>query len=175
VPQPDFITAFGRLLRDGALRDAYAISPAAALDHLNVQEAERSALANLNLEDLEAQARVLLRKRFEIVQHLIPQTCSNLADQAWPQFAGYSRSNWPSDPTASAIDAQQFLAHLQQSYPELISTAEENRVRFALGTKRVSLHFLPHFVICRLTRPCLQLFVRWTESRWCEYVFYLAL
>ena len=175
MPQLDFITAFGRLLRDGALRDAYSISPAAALDYLDVRAPERLALLTLNPEDLEAQARVLLRKRFEIVKHLIPQTCSNLADQAWPQFAGYSRSNWPSDPTASAIDAQQFLAHLQQSYPELISTAEENRVRFALGTKRLSIHLVPRLVICRRTRPCLQLFVRWTESRWCEYVFYLAL
>src|SRR5947209_20154994 len=77
---PDFITTLGRLLRDGNLRDAFAANAAATADFLGLSDAERSAFLSLKPDDLEFQARVLLRKRFEAVQRLLPLTCASLGE-----------------------------------------------------------------------------------------------
>src|SRR5262245_20399288 len=70
VAKTDFTTAFARLLRDGPLRDAYARDPHSALDALDLDPSERAALVTIGPQDLELQAEVFLRKRFESLSRL---------------------------------------------------------------------------------------------------------
>src|SRR5262245_61787810 len=138
MEQIDFTTALGRLLRDGALRDAFHSAPLSAIQSLNVFEAECPSLLNLNPVDLEFQAQILLRKRFEAVARLLPQTCSNLGVSAWPAFAEYARDYWPEGQLNPSYDAQSFADRLL-SRGEPVCIAERNRLRFALGGKRAAL------------------------------------
>src|SRR5437868_1509450 len=86
VDQIDFVTAFGRLLRDGSLRDAYAQDPLRTTECLGMRAEDRPALLGLNPEHLELQAEVLLRKRFDALSRLIPRTIENAGERAWPLF-----------------------------------------------------------------------------------------
>jgi hypothetical protein len=174
VPQIDFITALGRLLRDGSLRDAYAARPLQTVENLGVQDSDRPALLALNVRDLEFQAQILLRKRFEALSCLIPQTCSNLGAGAWPLFAQYERSSPPALVPADILDAGRFLECIRQRNPAAISHSENNRVRFAQGTMRLSLHFVSDVIVRDHPRRCLQFFIRTDLLRWKEYVFYFA-
>lgn len=86
----DFTTAFGRLLRDGALRDAFARNREITVAAMPVREHDRPALAQLNSEDLEFQATVLLRKRFGEVRRHLPLTIERLGDESWTAFHRYA-------------------------------------------------------------------------------------
>ena len=63
----DFITALGRVLQDGALRDAFALDPLALARRLDLRERDQPLFLQLDPADLEFQARVLVRKRFVLV------------------------------------------------------------------------------------------------------------
>jgi hypothetical protein len=172
VPQTDFVTALGRLLRDGVARDAYRADPARTIERLELAEAERALLLNLDADDLEFQAEVLLRKRFEAISRVIPQTLANLGEDAWPAFVKYARNFWPVCQKMAAQDAGGFFEHLRTHRPAVICGREANRIRFALGHRRIEAHLRDMHVRGRV-RKCLQLFFRW-RSGWSEHAFYLA-
>ncbi len=174
MPQIDFITALGRLLCDGSLRDAYAEDPLQTVESLGVQDSDRSALLNLNSRDLEFQARVLMRKRFEAISSLLPQTCSNLSARGWPLFVQYARATLPAGQPTVILDAEQFLAWLQQENLRAISSSENNRVRFARGTMRLSLHLASDVPVHARPSRGLQFFIRTGPLRWKEYILYFS-
>ena len=175
MSQIDYITALGRLLRDGQLRDAYATQPAQTIQTLDVAASERAALLNLSPEDLEAQAQVLLRKRFEIISKLIPQTCANLGHHAWPLFAEYARSSWPSGAAAEVVDADRFCRFLLTARQLSVSRSEKNRINFCLGKKKMAIHSATDLLIRNRPRKGIQVFLRRNPSTWSEYVIYFAL
>ena len=174
MPPIDFITAFGRLLRDGSLRDAYAAHPVQAVESLNLRSCDRSAMLGLNPWDLEFQAQVLLRKRFEALSNLIPQTCCNLGADAWPVFSRYARVSFLEGDHVTVLDACHFLEYLQQKYSSAISGSEKNRVRFARGSWRFSVHFVSRVMVRDRPRRCLQFLIRINSAHWKEFVVYFA-
>jgi hypothetical protein len=175
VPQIDNITALGRLLRDGVLRDAYAAQPSQTVEKLGVAESDRPPLLQLNSEDLEFQAQTLLRKRFETVSRLIPITCSNLREAAWSLFMAYARSHWPAGQPMQVLDARDFVRCLQEKHGSAIAPSETNRIRFALSQHRISIHFLKTFPLHSRPRHAVQLFFRFLPNRWSELLLYFAL
>ena len=70
----DFITALGRWLRDGRLRDAFAVNPQTVAEQIKLTANDWPGFLQLRAADLEFQARILLRKRFDLVQQLLPET-----------------------------------------------------------------------------------------------------
>src|SRR4051812_929882 len=78
VNEIDFSTALGRLLRDAALREQFARDPALVAALLQVRDGERAEFAALSPEEIEVQATILLRKRFDAVRRLIPVTMERL-------------------------------------------------------------------------------------------------
>jgi len=170
----DSVTALGRLLRDGALRDAYAAQPAQTIQDMDVLEADRATLLNLNTEDLEAQASVLLRKRFESISRLLPQTCARLRDEAWPSFAEYSRRWWPPREPAGVIDANQFFRHLEAKGKSVTPKSERNRIHFGLSHRRFAIYLTPDLFIRNRVRMGVQIFLRRSPAMWREYVIYCA-
>lgn len=170
----DFITVLGRLLRDGALRDAFATNPQAVAAQLDVRASDRAALLDLVPEDLEFQARVLLRKRLDAVRRVIPQTCRGLDAQAWPTFLDYARTTWPSGDDLTARDAFGFCRHLEQRHPGALCEAEWHRLRFALSKQRFAIHRVRWRTKQGKARPALQFFLRPGPSRWREWVIYFA-
>src|SRR5258708_6828653 len=90
----DFFTAFCRLLRDGKLRDVFAVNPQAAAEQVKLRLADCPAWLQLVPEDVEFQAIVLLRKRLDLVKYFVPETSRQLGEKLWPAFYTYARVSW---------------------------------------------------------------------------------
>ncbi len=138
----DFTTAFGRLLRDGALRDALAANPRRVVEQLGVREQDRPALLHLVPADLEYQAEILLRKRLGVVREFIPETLRRLAGDAWPRFHHYARRHWPDAPHSGLRDAHAFAGFLQATQPGAICDREWNRLEFFRKQQRLAVHWV---------------------------------
>ena len=171
----DFITAFGRLLRDGAMRDDFAANPSAVALRLDLTEGDCAALTQLIPADLEFQARILIRKRLDIVHRIIPETCRALDAEAWSVFHAYARTTWPTSGQSAAHDAHGFCRLLQQHQPDALCEVELNRVRFALSRRRFVLHFIHRKSTRNESKPALQVFWRFGQRRWREITFYFKL
>jgi hypothetical protein len=175
VPAIDFITAFGRLLRDGAMRDALAANPHDLLAQLNLRERDRAALAQIIPADLEFQARVLLRKRFDMVRRIVPETCRLLGAETWPVFHAYARTHWLAPGQSAAHDAHGFCLHLQHHQPDSLCEAELNRLRFTFSQDRFAFHFIGRKLTRNQTKPAFQIILRFNRQRWREIVIYFRL
>jgi len=170
--EADFLAVFSRLLSDGPLRDEFAQNPVQTVERLGVLACELDALASLSPCDLEFQAQVLLRKRFDAARRLIPLTCARLGGRAWPLFHGCARER----PLGEDVrDAHAFCEFLQTQMPAAVARSELNRLQFALGQKRLAMHFVCDLQIKDRVRCGLQLFVRVHRSAWREHVIYLSL
>lgn len=167
MPALDFITALGRLLHDGALRDAFAADPRGLMQRLGVGEADRAMLLQLSPADLEFQARVLLRKRFDLVRRALPRTCAALGEIAWPEFFQFARSRPAADAKPFGADAVGFCEHVRLTRMGCVCQMERARVRFAGGRRRFAVH---------LGRgPVLHVFLRRRNARWQEWTLFLRL
>jgi hypothetical protein len=173
----DLITATGRLLRDGRLRDAFAVAPATVVGALGVREADQSLLLAIAPADLEAQALVLLRKRFGAVRRLLPITCARVGEKAWPLFSKWAREGWPDGEAAGLRDADEYAQRLAVGHPDVICRPEWNRVRFALGSHRLALHWVRELPKPIHKSPCwaCQILVRGRAPGWHEFVLFLGL
>ena len=173
----DLITATGRLLRDGRLRAAFALAPSAVVGELGVREADQSLLLAIAPADLEAQALVLLRKRFGAVRRLLPITCERVGEKAWPLFSKWAREGWPDGEAAGWRDADEYAQRLAVGHPDVVCRPEWNRVRFALGSRRLALHWVRELPkpIHRRPRWNCQVLVRGRAGRWHEVVLFLGL
>lgn len=166
----DFITALGRVLHDGAARDAFAADPAAYARSIALRETDVATFIRLDPADLEFQARVLLRKRYGLVREVLPRTCENLGGDAWPEFVRYGRSHAPAGTEQTTTDALGFTRHLGQARPAALCPLERKRCQFVLGRRSFALHFV------RCTHsPTLQVLRRQSETRWQEWLIYLSL
>lgn len=171
----DFITALGRLLRDGRLRDAFVGDPATVAAQIHLRRTDLPAFLQLIPDELEFQARILLRKRFELTRTFLPETMRRLDDQGWPLFLEYGRANWPTEPRAGLHDAFQFCQRLDQLTPELVSKSERNRLQFALSNKHLAIHWHLLETMRGKARPMMQLFYRGRSPMWRELVFAFGL
>jgi len=164
----------GRLLCDGALRDALARAPAETVERVGLAEPVRAAVLALNCDDLEFQARILLRKRFQAVLPLLPATAAALADKAWPLFLGFGRTAAPSGKPPELHDANGFLQILFRSSPNLVVHSEANRIRFAFKRQRFACYFSRALLVRNRCRCGLQLFLRQNANCYREYALYFG-
>jgi hypothetical protein len=167
----DFVTALARLLADGGLRDAFGADGAAFAEQWKVRPSDRALLLQLVPGDLEFQAQVLLRKRFDHVRAALPQTCARLADAAWPLFARFARTA----PNA-ARDAVDFCGYLAAARRDAICPLEYNRCLFAAGGGRCAIRFVLARAGPRKWRqPTMQLLLGGRGDRWHEWCVSLRL
>ena len=168
----DFVTALGRVLHDGSLRDAFVADPVAFVRGLGLMETDRDRFLRLVPADLEFQARVLLRKRFVLVRDVLPRTCENLGDDAWPEFLRHGRAVAPRSGAQTAEDAFGFSLHLMDCRPGALCPVEFNRCRFVREGSRIALHLVPSPRRARL--PSIQVLFRRGPRRWREWRVSLA-
>lgn len=171
----DFITAFGRLLRDGALRDTFATNARAAAEKIHLRQADVPAWLQLVPADVEFQAKVLLHKRLDLVRYFAPETSTRLAERLWKLFEVYGRVQWPPDGSPKLFDTFQFCQHLKQQSEETVALSEWNRLSFALSKHRVALHWVQILAANGKKHRGIQLFVRGRNQCWREFFFYLGL
>jgi hypothetical protein len=168
VASIDFATALARLLRDGPLREAFAADPMLVAPQLDVNDADRLALARLPAADLEAQANVLLRKRYNAVRPALPMACMRLGGEAWPWFREYARAHWPEQVPMALYDAQGFCDYLCTRNPSVLSRCELKKIRFATSGRLFSLSFVPDVPKGQRTNFGIQLLLRSGECGWRE-------
>jgi hypothetical protein len=168
VAATDFTTAFARLLRDGSLRDAFTADPSHLAKQFGVSDADLRALASLPSVDLEFQANVLLRKRYDEVRRVLPVTCARLGEGAWPSFKEYARSHWPQRVPMALYDARAFCNYLGTRNPDVLSRSELNRIRFAGSNRLFSLSFVPDMPRGQRTHFGIQLLLRSGRHGWRE-------
>ncbi len=163
------------LLRSGALRERYAIDPKGVLAALRIRVSDQQAFAALTPNDLEFQARILLRKRFTEVQDLLPQTCAALGDQAWTAFQVYAREHWPSDAGGAVEDALSFYAAAAAQFPRRACNAERNRLRFRQSSQRCQIHWVRDVSLNSRCPYGIQVLFRFTACDWRDWTLHLGL
>lgn len=189
----DFVTALGRLLRSGALRDEFAADPARVAEQVGLRAGDRAAWGQLVPAELEAQAEVLLKKRFVAVRRVLPRTCRALGgdgedvvdgkkgdhgkkgEEAWRVFRGYARGCWPGEENKVADDARGFCAALRRVRPEAVCGIEAHRAQWLCDGSRWSVRWLAAVPFRKGFRPGVQIFLRWRGARWHEWVVYAGL
>lgn len=170
----DFSTALARLLRDVELRERFAQAPAAIAEQLRVRATEREAFAALSVEEIEVQARILLRKRFDAVRHLIPATMDRLGATAWKSFLDHARRCWPEPPAMEVHDTRLFCAHLAATQPTVLCRSELNRLHFHLGKQALAMHWVWDLWVRGRPRRAIQMFIRRGQG-WSERSLYWSL
>ncbi len=167
MKENEFSEALGRLLTDGQLRDFFAVDPQGAISSLCDDVRLRAELTALKIEELEFQAEVLLRKRFDSVKTRLPSLICCLETQAWPLFREYSRSRW----LKTTEDALGFAGYARSQMPGKVDSREFNRLQFAMETSRP---LRLHLITIGHARPAaLQVLVRSGKDGWREFVFSL--
>ena len=158
----DLVTALGRLLGNAAMREAFAANPQALASELQLREGDRDLFLQLRPAELEFQARVLLRKRFDLVQAVLPRTCANLGTVAWVLFREYGESRPPTrgEPEQSRDDAVGFAEHVRAVRPGALCLLEANRARFSRGRGQAKICFVRARAERGSRQPGLQIFLR---------------
>ena len=170
----DMITALGRLLRDGALRDELSAQPRAVVERLGLRATDQAALLAMPAADLEFQARVLLGKRFDAMAKFIPRTLADWGDPARQTFITYARKNWPTGANPEMQDAAGFCHHcLKNGEAKHVCRAELNRLNFALNGQGMAMHFVRGMPLRNKNRNAIQVFFR-VNRGWRESMFYLG-
>ena len=147
------------------MRDAFRRDPQRALELLDIEPSGRTALLAIDPADLEFQAEVLLRKRFESVSRVIPLTIAKAGQRAWHWFAEYGRACWPASEKPGLEDARGFCSYLGGRSPPLVCASERNRVRFATGTALAAIHIVPDLLLRDQRHHGLQIFLRRPDGR----------
>jgi hypothetical protein len=169
----DFTNALARLLQDGRLRDQFSADPESFVGRLKLHESDHAALLALNVDDLECQAQVLLRKRLDAVRHVIPMTCQKLGDLMWPLFSKYARTWWPKETPVAAADAYDFCSYIKSVHSEDVNALEWNRLHFAFSRKFMAVH-LPRRGAA-WNKTALQILFRLGLRRWHEVLLSVRL
>lgn len=159
----DFISAFARLLHSGELRDAFVADRFAVAATLGIEGADRARLLQLDPDELEFQAGVLWRKRFEIVREALPRTVGGLGRNAWSEFARYARPRGPMGPLATAQDCYDFCSYLLATRIGSVDAAEFNRAEFAWSRRRAAVYWVQDLPIRGIPRAGFQFF--WSSKR----------
>lgn len=124
----DFTTALGRLLTDAALRERFSKDAGTVALQLGVSDADYTAFTRLAPSDIEAQAKVLLRKRLRAAAALMPATIALLGTDAPKLFMEHARTSWP---RSAMLDAHSFSRWLRVRGYEL-REREDYRARFSV-------------------------------------------
>ena len=142
---------------------------------MNLRRNDWPSFLELVPADLEFQAHILLRKRFDLVRPLLPETVRRLGDNSWTTFLEYARASWPTDPRAALQDAFQFCQRLRLQRSQLVSKSEWNRLRFAFSEKHLAIHWMFQETIRGQSRPMMHLFSRGRSRQWYEFIFRFGL
>lgn len=134
--------ALARLLSDAPLRRDFARDPAGMARALEVAEAHRAAFCSMRGEQLDAQAAVLVGKRFHEVAALLPRTFERLGDAARTLFGAHAETFWPTGHRRHIEDAVAFGEFIIERNPAFADVAELNRLRFLSGGRWVRFHFV---------------------------------
>jgi hypothetical protein len=151
LDRTSFEEVLGLLLRDAELRGRFQQDRAAVVDAFTMASDDREAALQLEPEDLEFQATILLRKRFQALARLLPETIAALGADAWTSFMSMARNYWPRD---AIEDASRFVVWINETRPAAVSLRELVRARFELSARRVMISLVPG-------KWALQILLRW--------------
>ena len=170
----DYTTALARLLSDQNLRAEFKANPDAVTHKLAVRAEDFAAVAALAPDELEIQARVLLRKRLDAIRPIIPQTCARLGEALWPRFESYACRLPLVSSRGELQDALGFCLHMAEIDNGAVVQSELHRLRFVQGRRWLAVHFFQDLCMPSGPRPGMQLLIRFGRQCWREYSVFLA-
>lgn len=169
----NLITAIGKLLACKDLRKSFSQDPEALADEIGINEDERQYFIDIDISQLETQAKTLALKRFHEVRKLLPETTCRLGDKAYEYFRVYSEQYWPDSNNRHILDAHSFIKYLKH-IKVFVCKDEYNRLIFASKHKKLSVHFLTRVRIRGQLRSAIQVICKISSKRY-EWCLYLAL
>ena len=146
--QQDAVEAMGLLLRDRALRQRFAEDRHAVIKELGVVSDDHDCLLSLDVEQLEAQAESLIRKRRAEVVRFLPNTWSCLGTQALCSFHEYvDDSHWPQGHRRHLLDALGFCQFLEERKQVGYLKSEHQWVWFLANDRIFSIRIVSDLMI----------------------------
>jgi len=140
---------------------------------LRLRATETDAIAWLNPDDLDRQARGLVDKRWQKVGKLMPRTVRRLGWEGESIFEIYADTYWPDGHRRHLLDASAFLVYLRR-LGNLSPDAEEcARIHFSAGSGRVAIRFCKRLGRGSRSGPGVQFL--WRRGRVFERFLFLAL
>jgi hypothetical protein len=130
------------LLTQTALRRVYRDDAYAALRPLGVNEDTMRELPAWDADELDAQARTLLDKRWHEVRQLLFGTLTDGGEQYREVFNDYADGFWPEGHQRHVKDAVSFADHLAKRGERRGRSWRANFLRFRLGTGWFRLHWV---------------------------------
>lgn len=173
---PDFITNLARLLSDGRLRDAFGSAPNETAKSLGVREEDIQAFLKLDPRELEVQALVLLKKRFEKVCQVVPRTIQgmNESGSAWRRFQSHGRVRPLNSEIPAWRSAHGFCAELKETCPECVCPLEWHRLEWLRTGGRCSIRRIKQVMFHGKRRNVIHLLARGLSGASIEWVIYLG-
>ena len=123
----NLVDALGRLLSDGRERARFRAAREDWIEALGLAErADAQALRDLDLDELEVQAALLLDKRASEVAEHLPRTRANLGRAYAEVFAAFvAQAPWPRGHLRHLHDARAFLTWLRATHPRAPHSRDE--------------------------------------------------
>ena len=98
----------GKVENDKRLRASFRTDPVAIARELKIRPPEIALFVAMNPDQLDAQADILVQKRFHEVGKWLPLTFNALGEQAGIEFIAYSATFWPESHRRHLLDAARF-------------------------------------------------------------------
>jgi len=133
----DWVSAQTMLLADKRLRASFRTDPVAIARELKIRPPEIALFVAMNPDQLDAQADILVQKRFHEVGKWLPLTFNALGEQAGIEFIAYSATFWPESHRRHLLDAARFARHLKERNCGGLVASEHNWVEFMLRPKKM--------------------------------------
>jgi len=138
----------GLLLRDRELRQRFANDRHSFINEMGVGSDDQAYLMSLNAEQLEEQARSLIRKRRAEVVRFVPKTWSCMGEHANIVFQEYvDHSVWPEGHRRHLLDALGFCEYLESRQRDGYLKSEHHWVWFLANERFASIRVLEDLMI----------------------------
>lgn len=155
----------GLLLQDSRLRKRLAKNRTAVMRELGAAQEQASFINGLNLQQLEAQAESLIRKRQYEASRVIPETWSRLGRHGQVHFRKYAdQAPWPQGHRRHFIDAAMFCDVIKSIGLSGYLKSEHQRVAFLAGHQRFSIRIVNDLIVNKREYWAIQFCIRRKET-----------
>jgi hypothetical protein len=168
----EWVQLHARLLASREMRSLLRHDRVELARRLHLRASETDAIASLDPDGIDRQARGLVDKRWQETAKLMPRTVRRLGSEGKSIFEIYADTYWPEGHRRHLLDASAFLDYMRRC-GNLPADAEEcARIHFFAGSARLAIRFHKRLGHGSQSGPGVQFL--WRRGRVFERFLYLA-